>query len=757
MSNKKGSREHLGVSDDQVYVADKPLEETRSSKGETGSVDLMKDNKTPSEMLYKLYNHVLHNLNNANFHKEERVKYYQEAWQYYLCQRPLYNVTNLATVQNKDVETVETESNAPVAPIIRDINESVMPSLLNVFCENENKAVVYRATNKFVTTRVADAVNNTINEIFLRQNDGYKLLQDAFLDALVTGNGFSKQSIQEVRHEDEIEIIDWMEINNPVLLEALEEYPDTDLSVLEMKEEKPTEEEQELAMELMGEELQPVVYVKGLLPLLRVEDRVVIERVPFGELYVDPDVYEIEDARYITQRHRMTVGEACDMGFDPTILESASTIDTLGETTTSNKKILTQHQHTNEDDNIVSTIDPIERPIYVYETYMYSSALNNEGKSVLYQIFHTENELLSVCEADCIPYCNGKPENITGSFWGHSMHDKYRHIQDHVTRANKIEIEAAIGQVFPRYEVVKGSVELREMLNWKPSGVVQTQLPGSINPIYSGDVPATFKEVTQRLIEDASKGEGKAAGLGLENSLNNVAASTVAFAVQNAELKDKTIAKSFANTLIKPMFEQIYKLIRDNDLPLKVGEGEEPITGKQLPKRCEFHVDINTANDDARISGQLMNVLANEADRKDTLMDAQQRYNVYEHMLNSSGVVGVDKYLTNPETNQPSEEEVLKQELTEAYNAQMAAIAKEKGIADLNLTAIKITEVENNIKVANSELAIKAVESGSKEAEAAVEGAYKATELELRKDAAKLDAQMTYDTGQQQSVAGFPS
>ena len=624
-----------------------------------------------------------HSFHHSDQIREEAVDQYQESWLYYRALRPaLLN-------GNQDGSSVSSKTSAShmrgyVQPVLRDTVDSVMPSLMNIFCENEVEAVKYRPTSKYLQNGVAEAVNKTINNIFLRENNGYDSMYDIMLEGLVTGDCYTKVYLCEELIEEEIEFKEPVPLN--ILDIILEDFPDTDIEQFKLNEEKGT------------------LTTDGIATLSRLDRNIKVDYIPWGEVYVDALATNLEDARYVCHRTLSYVGIVKEQfpGSEE-VIEAASTIQALGEADTSNLKLETLQQHVNKDDDYKYSIDPAERPIYLYEHFIYSSYLSDDDKSKLYRVYGTDTDILSIDEVDTMSLVHGKPISLPDSYWGISLHSLCKHEQDKLSELTRMISDSGSNATRGRYIAVKGQYDRRSLLDNRPGGVVEVNTPNVIDTFPYHPLPVAVESLYAKISDNAQTNKGNAVGLGLEHNLNNVAASTVAMAVQNSEMKDKKIAKQLAHSLIKPMFEKIYNLIKEENLPLDYPDGYEGVkfTGSQLPKRSEFVIDVNTSNDSAREAGQLMSVLQTEStlsNGESSIMGEQERYEIYCAALTATGIVGAEKFLKDPSLDEATPEEVQEQELVRLASQRAQEIAIKQAEAELAKTIAETVQLQSEIE-----------------------------------------------------------
>ncbi|ENN9981080.1 hypothetical protein ACAS46_002739 [Vibrio vulnificus] len=567
--------------------------------------------------------HVSHSFNDASFSREERIDDFQDAWKYYRALDPVQKCKG----SNKE---------AYIEPVLRETVDSIHPSMLNVFCENDSEAVVFRPLSKFVKSATAEAVNNTINDIFLRQNNGYKKLYDATLEALVTGDCYGKVYSCEELVTDTFTSEEWMPYD--FLSVILEEYPDTDIEQFKTKTSKGIKQ----------------FKTEGEVELVRVETKIKFDYIPFGEIYVDPIATSINTARYIGHRTIQTKGELLDRFPDCVEqIQAANTINSLSESNTSNFKLETLKEHASKDDYYTSFVDDMEVDVYLYEHWLYSSLLCKDNKTKYYQVFTVDGEATEILEINEVepcdmPFIKGEVQPLPDSLWGISLYSMCKNEQDLMTRLTDQIARNGDNANFRRYTAVKGAYDRRSLLDNRPGGVVEVQTQGAVEPFPYHQLPQATNDLYAKISENVNKVKGNALSPDLSGSLNNVAASTVAMAVQNMEMQDKKFSKAFALSFMKPLFEKIYKLMKKEDY--KIEHNDTVINGSSLPSRYDFVVDVNTSNDNARIAGQLMNIAMAEAQlsqAQSPLITPQERYNIFAESLKATGT-SPEKFLRNP-------------------------------------------------------------------------------------------------------------
>ncbi|MGL5964500.1 MAG: portal protein, partial [Fusobacteriaceae bacterium] len=467
--------------------------------------------------------------------------------------------------------------------------------------------------------------------------------------------------------------------------------------------------------------------LSGKMKALRIEKPIRIEFVPFADMFVTGQHENIKDARYVCQRVCMTVGEAMELGYDFDKLATASQQQqNSGQGFLSNQKLVNFETFGEDEGMHILTADPLERNIYLYEHYMYSSLVDkSKRKSKLYRIVSTDVEILEVEEVARIPFVHGKMESVPGSFWGRSMYDKLGPIQDIITRlVRAAEYNAADG-AYGRYIAVKGMYDRASLLNNRPGSVIEVNPEAgaaAVQRFSKEDLPVSADALVQRLTQ--SYKEDAMSFVGVDVSGSGISATAAAITANSADLKDKVIARTLSYTLFRPLFEGIYDIIVTEDLQIgeipnpqvaqaqagvEAGELPQevlmeipqtlPIRGADLPPVSDFVIDVNTANDDAMLNSQLLNLMTMMAQLPPGLVNVQEIAAQFTGMP----VHLVAKFF--PAAPAPSEEDMALEQAQKEMALEQGALQLEMMKGEMTKLAAETFEIEKKVElnVAESE------------------------------------------------------
>lgn len=678
--------------------------------------------------------------NDASSFRENRLEVYKDSYNYYMAKLPK-----------------EFNGQSYVEPVMRKTVDSILPVAHNVFTENASKAVNFRPENKTIKQPLTSAINEAINEIYLRKNDGFNFASKVIKEALITGDCFAKVFIDETMLTKNAEIKDFSKMEEAILetddgqyldiTTAKQEYPDTDFSVLE-KSTRTTEVPINPAIQKQmavasGSKIDSVMkveeeVVKGKLVLTKIERVPRIDMIDFYEFFVDPNCLDndVRKARYCCHRVMITRSQLIERGFDEDKVMCIPPADCTEETET-NKDMLTLGVMTSESAGEESP-DPLEQNVFLYEHYIYSSLLNKGNKTNLYQVFTGSRygNLIEINEAQRIPYVHGVPYQLNSSFWGMSLYDYCKDNQDLISSITRMIKHSGMTHSYDQYIATRGGVEEKTLMDRRPGGIIFEKQPNAVRLMPSHQLPQEVILLRDQILNNIQEQKANSLGLDTVSGLNNVAASTMAMAVSNQEMLDKVIIKTLAHTFFKPLFEELYALIRDEDYPIEVAVEVSPqikqmaasqgfeipetqiVYGSALPSRCNFVIDVNTANDQARQAGQLMNILQTAMTLQLPIVDEQKAYNILSQNLEVAGISDPDAYLINPSDKVLTPEEQAAAAQAQAVAEEDAKILRELNSANLQLTVFETAKVkvetDEMIKNGDTDRKIKMLEALAK-------------------------------------------
>lgn len=599
-----------------------------------------------------------------------------------------------------NTDAVNNDSNAReyVEPVLFRTVKAAETMLSDSFTEQEEKlAVKFTFGGAKKNPELERVVNATVNKYF-HDNHGQTIFENANREVLNVGGVFPKVTVCETTRHDDLEVEDFTDV--AVIMESIEDGWTIDPKAfaratknsgkykgLEVKESTETVVDQQT-----GEPVeQEVISVKGIVPLIKHTKKPLIELCEPEDLYFDTSYGDdFDKCRSITHKIKTTVGEAELMGFDPADLENAT--DEIDDEISLPQDFFSAASYMNPQgvrDRSMgsSSVDPKERPITLYETYLNSSLMNKKGESEKLQVIHTKAKALRISKVKRFPFVHGRMEIIMGQFFGRSLFDVAKPYQDILSLYMRISTQLGKQAAYPAWQAVKGQYDKESLMNsTRPGGVLEVAQIGAVERFAPQELPATFYNAYQGLVESSQQTLTQPVGAkSLDAGIPQVAAATVAMALARDSMKGMVVSKTVGRTLYAPLFELLYNIIRDEDLAVYDEAGEVVGSGKELPELDKAHVNVQTSDDDIAQTMQTQQLAMFVGQMSQINSPVLTPQNIYE-MVNDACTkfdLDVSKFFTDPSSVQADPEQ-QRQEM------EQKAIMSEMARTQLQIAALKV-------------------------------------------------------------------
>ncbi|WBM71932.1 hypothetical protein OH773_06740 [Buttiauxella sp. WJP83] len=619
--------------------------------------------KNKEEWKERLLDQCFHSKNEGDSYRSLNMMKFNNAYLYYTAQLPAATTKNSSDVTGGD--TFKVGHQEYVEPVLFNAVKAALPQLLDSFTTDDSLAVAFRNRGFRKNPVVEALVEYNINKIFLRDQDGYGILENAFKEILVTGDAFLKVFVDEVTHKEVASVEDWIELS-AFMGELAEGWniaaPKGFLNgsgskgAFEWKEEKIKQQDPQT-----GQVAEQSIYlVRGKIPLQNIEKKLVVEQCEPNDLWFDINyATDFGKCRYICHRIRTTVGEALLRGFDEEAIKNAADVQTEDTQLPEMYFSATMYQNPNYAQNNRldrgASTDPNERPICLYEHYIYSSFPNKKGESRKYQVITTHNELVAdPVEIKHFPFVHGQGEPVQGNFFGRSFFDVCKPYQDALSLAQRMQQQVAMKTTWPQYKAVKGQYDRQSLLNNRPGAVIEVNAPEMLERFQPMSLDQSFVVATEAIKESMQQTVAQAVDFAnSDGGVPQVATATAYLSLYQESLKGKSLTNNIKRTLVHPLMIKIYEIIKDEGFNLFAPDGSI-ISGAELPNVYDFIVDTNTTHDDFAQNMQINNVASfvlQAAQLNSPVITPQNIYSIARDMLEKFDIDST-QYLTDPSQNQ---------------------------------------------------------------------------------------------------------
>jgi hypothetical protein len=450
----------------------------------------------------------------------------QQALEYYL-RRPYGN----------EVEGKSQVVTGEVAEVV----DGALPQLMRIFASSDN--VVEFEPVREGDEPLAKQATTYVNHVFYKDNDGFSVLHNWFKDALL-----QKVGVVKVYWNDETNI-------------TRESYKGlTEDELLLIMQDEEVEIVSIDTKEAIDENLNPT----SPFPTHDVKVRktirngtVRVENVPPEEFLISKRARNIQDSPFCAHRKLITRSELIAMGFEPKIVEGLPTGDALEFSPERIARYTRGEQPTD-----MMSQDHSMQLCEVYECYIRVD-YNDDGVAELRKITYCGTTILADEDCDYIPFHSICPLPIPHKFYGQSLADRAMDLQLIKSTVTRQMLDNLYLTNNYRVGAVEGQVNLDDLLTSTAGGVVRLKNPNALVPLtVQSSAGQSFP-----MLEYLDSVQAKRTGVsdtqqGLDpNILQNTTATAVATMSSAANGKLELIARIFAETGVKSLFQSVFRLI----------------------------------------------------------------------------------------------------------------------------------------------------------------------------------------------------
>lgn len=500
----------------------------------------------------------------VNYHETELAANRVESLRYYLGEPFGNEVTDRSQV-------VSTE--------VADSIEFAMPSLMKMFASTDEFCRFEPRGPEDV--RAAEQATDLVNFEIYKNNQGFRVIHDWFKDALLFAQGCVKAAWEETE-----------QVEN----ETYEDLSEDELTLLlsDPAVEVISQNVEEAGM-LSDDNIEiPVSRLFTVEIRRRVKSgSVKLYNVPPEELIFSHRATSLEDCQFIAHRTEMRVGELVELGYDyDTVLRFSgdSELDNEGERSVRFEDL--------ESGDLGDSLDPTMRPVMVVEAYIkcdYDGDNIPELRRVL--CLGDGSEVLENEPIDHMPFAILSPILMPHRMVGRSFADLIKDCQLIKSTILRQLLDNLYLTNNARVGAVEGQVNLDDLLQARPGGIVRMRAPGMVQPLA---VPQMQNSAYQMLdymdnIRDQRTGLSKTA-MGLDpDTLQSTTASAVNATIQGAQLKIEMIARVFAETGCRQLSNIVLHLLQkhqDSERVIRIRNEFVAIDPREFTNGFDLSVNV---------------------------------------------------------------------------------------------------------------------------------------------------------------------
>jgi hypothetical protein len=553
--------------------------------------------------------------------------------------------------------------------------EGIMPSLMKVFASGDT-FVEFEPTGK---EDVAEAQQATdyLNYVFDKRCEGFTVLYTWFKDALLMKNGLVEVSWAE----DEL-----CDIQNFTGIEQIE------LDALE------AEEEVELVHKEINEDDANLYDVT--IRRTNNRGRPVVDNIPSSEFRIKARSKSIKDSDFVARVQDVSIGSLIDYGFAREDISEGHGSSLIKNQVEDARFGDVEEPNDFSNDTVVEYVKAWVRTFD-----------EEDEKMKLFEVHMVGNVVLEKEEVGEIPIINLSPIMMPHKFTGVSIADLVKDIQEIRSKMWRHTLDNLALSNAGRYAAVENQVNLQDLIDNRIGGIVREKVQGAVRQLpvpQLGNATFPFLNELEKEREDRAGVSRMTQGLDAAALTSNTAATAVNQVMTAAQEKIQLIARIFAETGVKELFLQLYRLSRTNNSEVdivKLRGRFVPVTPYDWKDRFDMTVTVGLGNQNK--DQQLMhlnNISTMLRGIGDTqfgyLINAEHVHTLATEFIQNAGYKNAARFIGDPREVQPPEPQP---------SADMVAAQGEaqKDIADAKLKQVQAQAQQAEAQMKQAEFQLK--------------------------------------------------
>lgn len=443
---------------------------------------------------------------------------------------------------------------------VQDTVEWILPALLKIFTSTD-QAVSFDPV-KAEDVKGAAQATDTCNYVFYKQNDGFLTLYTAFKDALMVKNCAVMWRKEKRRVKTTVPV----KGASPEMLAMVLQEAGEDAEI-----ESATGTMQQGMDPMTGQSVMQPVYDARI---CKYEEKtlVKVEAFPPEELLIKRDWTSpmLADCPYVARIMLVTLSELHEMGFtDLTAEDLGESADINISADKSFRDTLTDTIHKPQveadDDSLAQGYLRIEYALVDYD---------GDGIAERRCIYRLKNKILKNEEADDVPFATSSPILNTHRWDGMSVAETVSDLQKLRTELTRQMVNSAMLANNPRTKVLTDGTgnplaNIDDLLESAPGRILRQRQPDAImehvTPWVGGQM-FPMLEYIDHMREQRTGVSRAQQGIDANALRHDRTAAEVMQTANAAAARIELIARIFAETLVKPIFKGIFRLLTDGEM-----------------------------------------------------------------------------------------------------------------------------------------------------------------------------------------------
>lgn len=531
-----------------------------------------------------------------------------------------------------------------VSKDLLDTVEWAMPAIMDTLASSDD-IIRFEPDGPEDEQACSDATNYIGWLIHRKNEDGFITIHDAVKSALLMRTGWGKTypcKYQEER-EERYEGLSLAEV------EALRSDPEVEV-IAEVIE-------GQLSPEQMMPGLPPEAAVTYGLLVKRKAERVEVknEGIPGEEMRIAKDTRVLSECRFIEHRRPVTLSYLREQGYPEDKITELASDDGHEDAEESSRHAYDGSEHDGDDHG-----DPAQREVELSESYLLVD-FDGDGKTEYRRVVKAGSVIFENETADDHPFWLMTPILMPYKVQGLGFWDLVEDLQRVKTALTRQVLDNVYLSNNPRTEVVVGKVDLDDVLNPRPGGLVRVKEPGMMREVSVPFVAGAGLELLNQVDQTRDTRTGVTemnSAINTESlSKGSVGSEGVQALMNVGAQRLRLITRVLAETGFKRMYYLALKAVTqhmDRAQQVKINGRWLQIDPREWKNRYNMSVSVGVGTFGRQ--QQIANLgLIGQAQEKVAAMGLATPANVYQtvtRMAEAMGYRDADQFFTAPQEGQ---------------------------------------------------------------------------------------------------------
>ena len=592
---------------------------------------------------------------------------------------------------------------------LRDTVNSILPSLLKIFTSSERvlEFMPRQPEDEPFALQATDYVRHCLNEA-----NFYNVLHDAMKDSLITGSGFVKYFYE---YAQEVEGYSYTGLDDDTLAALMQ---DETLEVSSI-DSRPIASGTDMPVEQMPMTHDIDIKRRSNRGKFRLEcippEEILFNRRSKG--FGDPST------DLIAHRRVVTVSDLVSLGYDKEdFLEYAGDTYDLDE----QQEFYSRRPEIQGKETSGAAYEEASKKLLYTELYIKCDYDLDDYTEVRRVCIAGPNfdKILMNEPVNEFPFVHFTPYREPHDVQGSGLYDILRDVNKTKTQIMRGMLDSLSLSIFPRMSFVDGQVSVSDLMNVETGSLVRMRSPDSVKPLTVPFVGAACEPLLAYFSEVTENRTGiSKASLGLApESLMSSSPIAVSGTLSAAQMKIEYIARNFAETALKPLYQGILKLIvqhQDQETMIRLRNEWIPMNPAAWDTGYDVLINVALGGGDENLRMQSLQQIAMKQEEilklvgpENPICTVQQYSNTLRKIAELSGFKNAEEFFKDPskepprepQPEKPSPEEIMMQMQMQLQQQQLELEAKrlqleeDKAQTDAALKSAEL-EVESALKL----------------------------------------------------------